>query len=115
MDNLHLDIFLNILSRVPTESVSECKLVCKSRGNLLRKKYSIDVHVLRQINQLYAADVDKIDIGILFTGKGNKINRYESLYYGRLLHNDKINTDDDEDCTHKAITLEEIIQRPNAF
>lgn len=63
------------------------------------------MHVLRQINQLYAADVDKIDIGFLFTGKGNKINKYESLYYGRLLHNNKINTDDDEDYTHKAITV----------
>ncbi|KAI3852454.1 hypothetical protein MKX03_008285, partial [Papaver bracteatum] len=94
--NLPDDILLDIVSRLPVESVLECKLVCKGWLKLLlgRKSFFANMHVTRQLNQLYgsAAHDDKLDMGLLF-GCTTDETWHGSLFYGGL-YNDKINTDD---------------------
>ncbi|KAI3832372.1 hypothetical protein MKX03_008392 [Papaver bracteatum] len=93
--NLPYDILLDILSRLPIESVSECKLVCKGWLKILlgRKSFFTNMHVTRQLNQHYgsASHGGKLDMGLLFGCTANDCD-HVLLFYGGLYH-DKINTD----------------------
>ncbi|MCL7038915.1 hypothetical protein MKW94_029646 [Papaver nudicaule] len=93
--NLPDDILVDIMSRLPVESVWECKLVCKKMQKLLdsRRSSFAKMHVSRQLNKLYCGgtDGDKLDIGLLF-GCITDETWHISLFYGGL-YNDKINTD----------------------
>ncbi|XP_026428740.1 uncharacterized protein LOC113324655 [Papaver somniferum] len=82
--HLPYDILLDIFSRVPVESVLDCKQVCKNWLSLLTRKrtYFTDMHVQRQLNQLHDGDAANVDSGLLCarTVDGN----YEevALFYG---------------------------------
>lgn len=93
--NLPYEILLDILSRLPVESVLECKLVCKGLLKLLHSRTSFfkNIHVTRQLNQLHgsAAHGDKLDMGFLFCCTISD-SPHGLLFYGGL-YNDKINTD----------------------
>lgn len=58
MESLPSDILLDITSRVPAESVLECKLVCKTLGTLIRDSRSnlAIMHLRRQLNHMYDSD-----------------------------------------------------------
>ncbi|KAI3833972.1 hypothetical protein MKX03_006744, partial [Papaver bracteatum] len=58
MESLPSDIVQEILSRVPAESVLECKLVCKKWVTLIRRKNFTDMHLTHQLNHLYSGDDD---------------------------------------------------------
>ncbi|MCL7050620.1 hypothetical protein MKW94_021713 [Papaver nudicaule] len=91
--NLPDDILLDILSRLPVESVLDCKLVCKKLQKLLhdRRSFFANMHASRQLNQLYGKGADKLDTSLLF-GCTTGDTWHVSLFYGGL-YNDKINTD----------------------
>ncbi|KAI3850580.1 hypothetical protein MKX03_016007 [Papaver bracteatum] len=96
--NLPEDILLDILSRLPVESVSECKLVCKMWLKLLHgtRSFFTKMHVSRQFKQLYgsAAGGDKLDMGFLFCcTRGDNDNPDDVLLFYGGSYNDKINTD----------------------
>ncbi|MCL7035274.1 hypothetical protein MKW94_022325 [Papaver nudicaule] len=89
------DILVDILSRLPVESVLECKLVCKKLQKLLHGKRSFftDIHVSRQLNLLHGGgDADKLDMGLLF-GCTTDVSWHGSLFYGGL-YNNKISMGD---------------------
>ncbi|KAI3929918.1 hypothetical protein MKW98_004072, partial [Papaver atlanticum] len=96
INNLPYDILLDIVSRLPVESVLECKLVCKGWLKLLhgRRSFFTNMHITRQLNQLYgsAAHGDKLDTGFLFGFRRGESSNV-LLFYGGS-YNDKINTDD---------------------
>ncbi|KAI3866095.1 hypothetical protein MKX03_003557, partial [Papaver bracteatum] len=56
MESLPADILQDILSRIPAESVLECKLVCKTWETLLRRSDFTNMHLSRQLNHLYDGD-----------------------------------------------------------
>ncbi|KAI3840892.1 hypothetical protein MKX03_008577 [Papaver bracteatum] len=86
--NLPDDILLDIVSRLPVESVLECKLVCKRWQKLLhaRRSFFRSMQVTRQLNQLCggAAHGDKLDMGLLFGGCTTDENWHGLLFYGGL-------------------------------
>ncbi|MCL7035273.1 hypothetical protein MKW94_022324 [Papaver nudicaule] len=89
------DILVDIMSRLPVESVLECKLVCKKLQKLLHGKRSFFtyMHVSRQLNLLHGGgDADKLDMGLLF-GFTTDHTWQGSIFYGGS-YNDKINTDE---------------------
>ncbi|XP_026395988.1 F-box protein At3g07870-like [Papaver somniferum] len=49
MDSLPTDILVELLSRVPVESILECKLVCKRFGTLTRGSEFTKMHLRRQL------------------------------------------------------------------
>ncbi|XP_026451116.1 F-box protein At3g07870-like [Papaver somniferum] len=49
MDSLPTDILVELLSRVPVESILECKLVCKRFGTLIRGSEFTKMHLRRQL------------------------------------------------------------------
>ncbi|KAI3912330.1 hypothetical protein MKW98_023199 [Papaver atlanticum] len=105
--HLPYDILLDIFSRVPVESVLDCKLVCKNWLSLLTRKrtYFTDMHVRRQLNQLRnGGDAANVDSGLLCARSVDGNNQEVALFYGGR-YNDKINTD--EQYTYKT-TLKKI-------
>ncbi|MCL7040154.1 hypothetical protein MKW94_017021 [Papaver nudicaule] len=109
--HLPYDILLDILSRVPVESVLECKLVCKNWHSLLTRKrrYFNDMHVQSQLSQIHnGGGVTGVDIGLLcaLTVVGN--DDEVVLFYGGQ-YNEKLNTD--EQYTYKT-TLRKIRRIP---
>ncbi|XP_026384842.1 F-box protein At3g07870-like [Papaver somniferum] len=58
MESLPSDIVLDIVFRVPAESVLECKLVCKTWVTLIRTSSFTNMHLSRQLNHLHENDDD---------------------------------------------------------
>ncbi|OVA16715.1 F-box domain [Macleaya cordata] len=85
MENFDLDITSEILSRVPAESVLQCKLVCKTWRNLLRH---IKVGLLFSIGFVEACSQIRLN------------DRKIELYYGEY---DEINIDDDQQYSFKSL------------
>ncbi|XP_026420838.1 F-box protein At3g07870-like [Papaver somniferum] len=61
MESLPSDIVLDIVSRVPAESVLECKLVCKLWGTLFRGSNFANLHLSHQLNHLHGGGDDGND------------------------------------------------------
>ncbi|XP_026389034.1 F-box protein At3g07870-like [Papaver somniferum] len=61
MESLPSDIVLDIVSRVPAESVFECKLVCKKWGTLIRGSNFTNMHLRRLLTQIHGGDDDGSD------------------------------------------------------
>ncbi|KAI3874050.1 hypothetical protein MKX03_016379 [Papaver bracteatum] len=87
MECLPSDIVLDILSWLPAESVSDCKLVCKRLLNLLSRRWDqfAKVHYQRQLLRLSSSgDATSSSTGFLFSfQKDEKDNTIGvRLYYG---------------------------------
>ncbi|OVA07231.1 F-box domain [Macleaya cordata] len=93
MENLHTEITLEILSRLPVQSVLQCKLVCKTWRTLLRLPYFADMHIRRQLqlqslqrHQLDVDDDDDDDGGGAKVGPPGFFFAIEDLYEAQLYY-----------------------------
>ncbi|KAI3963615.1 hypothetical protein MKW92_032738, partial [Papaver armeniacum] len=85
------DLILNILSRLPADSVVQCKQVCKCKTwkNLLRQPSFAQAHIQQQLSQLNgnnfpnlpSHNASNIPIGLLFCFTF-KLEPGNQLYYG---------------------------------
>ncbi|KAI3952868.1 hypothetical protein MKW98_005095 [Papaver atlanticum] len=83
------DLTLNILSRLPADSVIQCKQVCKTWKNLLCQPSFPQAHLLHQLSQLngncYSSlsshPAINIPVGLLFSFTLT-LERGNQLYYG---------------------------------
>ncbi|OVA14609.1 F-box domain [Macleaya cordata] len=84
MENFFLpeEITRDTLSRLPFESVLECKLVCKTWRNLIYNPYFFHLHLRR----LYDHNSVAGKVGLLFITKKKKESK--KLYYGEYVEND---------------------------
>lgn len=81
------EIILDILSRLPSEAVLQCKLVCKSWRNLLRScKHFPYMHLQQQ-----HLDDSKVSY-ILTCARSGDAYRTFQLYYGEYTCNSNANT-----------------------
>ncbi|XP_026412241.1 F-box protein At3g07870-like [Papaver somniferum] len=104
LKSLPPDIILDILSRLPTESVLDCKLVCKRLLSLLtsRRNQFAEMHHRRQLLQLAngefgnaAASSSVVKMGLMFSIllDEEKDSVGPRLYYGDK-YNDEMNIHD---------------------
>ncbi|MCL7029580.1 hypothetical protein MKW94_018367 [Papaver nudicaule] len=94
MECLPSDIVLDILSRLPVESVLDCKLVCKRLLKLLSDRWNqfAKMHHQQQLLQLasYGGDAYYSSTGLLFSFEKYKKDETRSI---RLYYGDKYNVE----------------------
>ncbi|XP_026416177.1 F-box protein At3g07870-like [Papaver somniferum] len=101
MDSLPSDALLNIISRVPTESVLECKLVCKKWLTLIRESgtYFTNLHFRHLINHLYGSGNDGNNIAtkalesLFFACRRDELDGPTWLFHGQKI-SDKISANE---------------------
>ncbi|OVA12131.1 F-box domain [Macleaya cordata] len=96
---LPTEIALDIFSRLPAESVLECKQVCKTWRNILSLPYFADMHLHYQLlqfdhdqnfnnkNSNINGAVGKVGLGLLFLTCS--LGHGKQLYYGKYDDNDE--------------------------
>ncbi|XP_026395373.1 F-box protein At3g07870-like [Papaver somniferum] len=98
MESLPTDILVELLSRVPVESVLECKLVCKRFGSLIRGSEFTKMHLRRQLNHLHGSDHDgndnKVEEPCLFFACRISMSGNRTLLFNGGQASDRISVDE---------------------
>ncbi|MCL7022559.1 hypothetical protein MKW94_014227, partial [Papaver nudicaule] len=92
MECLPSDVVLEILSRLPVESVLDCKLVCKRLLNLLSDRWDqfAKMHHQQQLLQIacHGGDASSSSTGLLFSFE---VDEEDETMGARLYYGDKYN------------------------
>ncbi|OVA00482.1 F-box domain [Macleaya cordata] len=115
MENLNTELTLEILSRLPTDSVLRCTGVCKTWQTLIRHPYFAHIHHRRQLQLLYGGGGrggggDKVGMGLLFW-----IGRFREKMGILQLHYRSNIDDDDDDGQQQRHLYSKILTRIGNF
>ncbi|KAI3882317.1 hypothetical protein MKX03_007958, partial [Papaver bracteatum] len=99
MESLPSDIILEIVSRLPAESVLDCKLVCKRWETLIRRSNFTNMHVSHQLNHLYGGDVSddlatKVESRLFFACRTDDPDEFITLLFHGGKLSDRISNDE---------------------
>ncbi|KAI3882319.1 hypothetical protein MKX03_007960, partial [Papaver bracteatum] len=100
MESLPSDIVQDILSRVPAESVLECKLACKKWVTLIRGRNFADMHFTRHLNHVHGEDDDtdnlaaKLETCLFFASRLEDPDELRTLLFHGGQLSDRISVDE---------------------